>query len=359
MVMFQCVAQGDAVAPCHGAYHSFPSLAKDPRSGQVVLLYRKALYDENDSRPMMRAHGLDGSLYTAVFNPSRGMFEDFSCLVPASRYPHGLMDGVISVMGDQVFLFERTVRHRPLVFVSTGPSLADLGPPRPFGAIGYFPFGGVQWGKMVAVEGGERLLQVCYGNPLGKPPVTIAEGQVRSQTRAALMHSRDRGNTWAFCSWISPAPMGPGLWANETAVIAIGETLYAAMRTGWTYPGPLYLSVSRDGGYTWLEPEPTGLYGEAPMWYMLPGGRVILGFRGFLPNTPERGGTFSLVEFDNERERFLTPFVVETYEGDHYDGGYGDMIWLESLGMLLVVYYHSDRPTPRNPWIRYALVSVV
>jgi hypothetical protein len=118
------------------------------------------------------------------------------------------------------------------------------------------------------------------------------------------------------------------------------------------------MTTSDDEGETWSQPVRTGLYGEAPMFYQAPDGTVLLGFRGYREASPKEGGTFSLTRFDPVTMQFASPVVIETYLGNHYDGGYGDLIWLPGRQQLLVSYYFSNTPVPRNPWIRFAVLAL-
>jgi hypothetical protein len=358
MTMFQLVEQGDAVSQEHGLYTSFPSLTRDPKTGHILLLYRQARYDETDGRRGMGAHGLDGDLMIRTFSSKTHHFGPVTRLKRGLDYPPGLMDGLMTVHEETLFLFIRSYPAKPTVYLAQGRSLDTLGHPKPFPSTSIYPLGGAQWGKMVSCPRTKRLLQVVYGGPFEMFAALAAGKIAEPATRPALFQSEDGGGTWTFCSWVSPLFLEPEVSANETALLEANGVLYVLMRTGGVYPGPLFMAISRDGGYTWSDPERTGLYGEAPMFQTLPDGRVLVCYRGFLPDTPETGGTFSIVEFDPVRERFKTPFTVETYHGNHYDGGYGDMLWLADSQQLLVTYYYSDKVTSRHPWLRYALLTV-
>lgn len=355
---FEIVEQGDLVPQEVGRYVSFPSLAKDPKTGDVLILYRRATYDEGDLRPGMRAHGLDGDLYLKRLTSPYANFSTEKLLVSGKSYSPGLIDGVLSTMEDSIILLIRRYPQVPPVFYTKGASVEALG------SFQVFPShqccdDGAQWGRIISLDRGRKRFQVFYGG-CNTWRISDEDGPLAKYlTRPALFQSVDGGESWEFLSWIAPLYVGPGMVANETTLTTHNGVLYALMRTHGEYPGPMLLSTSDDEGQTWSPPVRSGLYGEAPMFYTVPSGKILVGFRGFLPETPQQGGTFSIACFDPDTHAFSSPFVVEPYHGNHYDGGYGDLIWVEALGQLLVVYYYSNQPVPRNPWLRYAFLKPI
>ena len=171
-------------------------------------------------------------------------------------------------------------------------------------------------------------------------------------TRVAVYQSDDEGKRWRFLSWLTPIDLGAGLCANETVLIPFESRIFALMRTQGEYPCPLYLSWSDDNGCSWSTPQPTGLFGEAPAFCNLPDGSIIVGYRGYRNEDAEAGGTVSLSRFDPKTLQFSPELVVDIYKGNHYDGGYCDLIWHDEGGELLVAYYYCDTPDIRNPGIR-------
>ncbi len=350
---FRVIQQGDAVKKQKGGYASFPSLAQDPQTNEIILLYRRAIYDDKDKRPGMGAHGLEGNLYFKPFSTTQKQFLAENLLYQGNDYPPGLIDGNITTVGSELMMFLRRYPNDNPVFYTKGPSIHALASTQLFPSDDIFKIG-AQWGRVVAIDSGKKWLQVFYGGSTDMP----LEAKEKRVTRPGLYQSLDQGSTWQFLSWITPIYLAPNICANETAMVYANGVLYTLMRTAGEYPGALFLAYSKDEGKTWSLPEKTALFGEAPMFYVLPSGQILTCFRGFLEKDPEQGGTFSLAEFNPTTKGFSTPFVVETYNGNHYDGGYGDMIWLEDLNQLLVVYYYSNKPKPRNPWLRYALLTL-
>jgi hypothetical protein len=353
MTDFRIVEQGDLVAQKEGTYTSFPSLAKDPQTGEILILYRRAVYDETDKRPAMKAHGLEGNLVLKRFLPQKKTFSTEQLLFSGKDYPPGLIDGNLTVFDQSILLFIRRYPDHPVVFYTSGEDLKTLAKPKPFVPHESLTLG-AQWGRAVYLPKSGKLLQILYGAYQYDPTDT----ETKPLIRAALYQSLDQGKSWSFVSWVAPEYLAPDVTNNETTIVAANQSVFALMRTEGDPEGTLYLAESLDEGEKWSAPKPSGLFGQAPMFYTLPDGRILACFRGFLPDTPEKGGDFSLAFFNPQTGTFSQPFVVEQYHGNHYDGGYGDMIWVESLNQLLVAYYYSDTPTPRNPWLRYALLTL-
>jgi hypothetical protein len=345
--------QGNVTVSQPGRYTSFPSLVQDPATGQIVLLYRRGIYDESDPRPGMTAHGLDGSLFTRVFDVKTSSFGDETLLIDGAAYLPGLIDGNLTAIDGRVHLFARRYPHPTPVFYGHGPSIEDISD---LVAVPVDPdfYMGAQWGRLISLDDGQTLLQAFYG---GCVTVMNRGDFPKYYTRPALYHSTDAGKTWGLKSWITPEYVEGQVCANETTLLYANQRLFALMRTAGEMPGPLFLTFSDDLGATWSTPTRTGLYGEAPMFYQDPDGQVWLAFRGYREEAPLEGGNISITRFDAVEMRFDPPHVIETYLGNHYDGGYGDMIWLPETRQLLICYYYSDQPTPRNPWIRYALLA--
>ncbi len=348
------IAQGDVTHAIPGHYTSFPSLFQDPASGDIILVYRRGVYDDTDARPGMSAHGLEGNLYWRRFDEASLQFGDEMLLCDGAHYPPGLIDGNITVADGRVHLFVRRYPHPQPVFYSQGSSFLDLSQPDPVPVDPGF-YMGAQWGRLVSLHGGKTLLQAFYGGDVA----LMNRGEFpQYYTRPALYRSNDGGTTWAMQGWMTPEYLEDRLCGNETTLVNIQRRLYAVMRCAGESPGPLFMTTSDDEGETWSQPVRTGLYGEAPMFYQAPDGTVLLGFRGYREASPKEGGTFSLTRFDPVTMQFASPVVIETYLGNHYDGGYGDLIWLPGRQQLLVSYYFSNTPVPRNPWIRFAVLAL-
>jgi len=357
--MFRIDCCADVFPPEEGVYSSFPSLAQNPQSGEVHLLYRQARFDPENPHPLMKSHGVGGRLMRTQWRPESQTFGPSTCLIDGTPYPPGLMDGVLTWIEDRWFLTFRRFPNEPSLFYAQGETLEHLSLPKayPRSTDPAWPIG-AQWGKVFSLQG--VWLQTFYMvHFLASAQPTPGQGGRTFRSRVALFESRDQGHTWQFRAWVTPPEVAPGLMADETAVHPLADgTLLAVMRTSGKTPCPFYQATSTDGGHIWTTPQPVGLNGQAPMLYTLPNGTVLLGYRGYCDD-PDIGGTFSLAPYNPQSGEFQTPFVVDTYHGNHYDGGYGDMTWLPESNQLLVAYYVSNTVFPRYPWLRWALLSLV
>lgn len=342
----------------HGVYSSFPCLALDRASGEVLLIYRQGVYNPDDPRPGMRAHGLGGQIWQQR-RSLQGVWGTPESLFSEAGFEPGLIDATLTNLSDTDVLIIRRYPHTHPLFITT--RSADT----PYTGWDWpweFPAQQVfddyaHWGRMVEWQG--RWLQVVYGFNDTTRWWTRQLGHQMPVEQAAVFESMDRGRSWRFVNFIGPTMMMDGdLSANETTLMAVGDRLFALMRTGWRWPGPMFLTTSDDGGMHWSTPTFTGLYGEAPMWRSLPDGRVLVAFRGFNHDSPKEGGTFSLAWFDPVSQRFSSERVIDCYGGNHYDGGYGDVIAVPNEAVLLASYYFSDDPTTRHPAIRLATIDL-
>lgn len=352
----EVVEQGDLVPQEKTAYVSFPTMGQDPKTGEVLLIFRRACFDPDDDRPGMKAHGLEGSLYWMCLNPETMVWTEPEVLVDGKDYPPGLIDGTLTNIDGGLYLFFRRYPSDEPLYYTKGLSLQELMEPRLFPLAPQVEVG-AQWGQVVELP--DRWLQVGYGRNGQLDKLRELLDLELPIMLPGIYESLDKGLTWTFVNWMTPEIfLDEELSANETAILYENGRVWAMMRTGWAWPGPMYINFSDDGGRTWSKPQPSGLYGEAPVWYRMPTGEIWLGYRGFLKDNPKTGGTFELAQFDPEQGRLSEPVVVEAYDGNHYDGGYGTLMWLETQQKLLAVYYTSDTPACRNPWLRYSLIKV-
>jgi hypothetical protein len=306
----------------------------------------------------MTAHGLDGNLYVKRFSPAQNTFSKPKLLFRAEDYPPGIIDGNLSVLDNKIHVFLRRYPSPEPIFYTQGTTINTLDPPTLLVKDNKLNLG-AQWGRTISLPDNSydrQYLQVFYGG-CQEPPEPGLKVPERC-TRPAVYESLNHGKTWTFLSWITPLCFEGQLCANETAIVYSPHRIFALMRTAGEWPGPLFLSYSDDEGVSWSTPKRTGLYGEALMFYTLPDGRILACFRGFPEGAPKDGGNFSVTEFNPKTLGFTEPFEVEAYHGNHYDGGYGDIIWLPEQQKLLVAYYYSSHLEPRNPWIRYATLSL-
>ncbi len=356
--MFRVVECGDIVPHRHGVYTSFPSIARDPYTDDVLILFRQAIYHEADPRPAMRAHGLEGCLYVTRLLPDLKSFSMPKMVLHYKNFEPGLIDGTLTTIGDRLLLLVRRYPTEPSVFYTSGNTLSQLDPLTLFPAEKMIK-GGAQWGRAIELKESGRLLQVFYGGERAFLEQHYLDKPIPPHyTRPSLFYSDDKGHTWHFLNWISPMFMDEVVTANETALIEEDGVLYVLMRTAKDPKGRLYFSKSQDGGLSWEPPRHSGLRGQAPVFYKMPDGKILLCFRGYLPESDETGGTMSLCRFFPDTESWSEPVVVEPYFGNHYDGGYGDMIWVPEKQQLLMAYYVSNDPETRNPWLRYAWVEI-
>jgi len=126
---------------------------------------------------------------------------------------------------------------------------------------------------------------------------------------------------------------------NETSMLRLADgRLLAVIRQEPCLEG-LFAASSQDNGRTWSKPEPIGLFGEAPGLLLLPDGRLMVIFRG-LGHGEENYIGLALSE-DGGRS-WSWPYVLETYTGGRFHGGYGDLV-LTPSGEIVAVYYLAQR----------------
>ncbi|MCA9807550.1 MAG: exo-alpha-sialidase [Cyanobacteria bacterium HKST-UBA06] len=359
-----------AVVPATpGRYNSFPCLATEPHTGNVVLVYRQGRFDAADDRPGMQTHGLDGGIWCVRRSPVGTWFEP-TCLWSADGFEPGLIDATLSVLTDCTCLVVRRYPHAQNLFVSValnGTALEAMPWPWRLPTKDVF-LNDAHWGRVIELP--DRWLMVVYGITEETLWWQNQRGHKLPVERASLFASFDKGRSWRFQSWIGPRVfMGAGSdrSANETSVVLAGSRLLALMRTfggndTMDQPAPLFMCHSDDGGWTWSEPTATGLYGEAPVWRQLADGRLLACYRGFVPHRTayELGGTFCLAWFDSQTMGFGPEMVMGHYHGNHYDGGYGDVIETEPGRALLCAFYasqdtHPDRRFPAIMTVDVAL----
>ena len=381
--MFHLIESAELVSPSDKTYRSFPQLLVHAPNTQnqhlLSLFFRQALYDESDPRPGMKAHGLEGSIFLMQRNPYTGDWSEPTCWLSGMHCDPGWIDGFFTQTTQGVYaLLRRFPSTEPLYQGLYNQALESIRHPS---WPQHVRFGGhdglqcidiAQWGPVIEWDQEDSKptwLQSAYVlTPLTHLWEQDYDFKKPTMTLPMLFESHDHGQSWHVRSIIGHQHFldtldNKPIWGNETVVARLGHRLVAVIRTGNHWPGPLMCCISEDGGHTWSAPQPTGLYGEAPAWCHLPNGDSVLGFRGFRydPDTGEAlkdGGTFSVSYVQTDPLHFGTEWVVDTYTGNHYDGGYGSVAWLPDSAELAITYYASNSLEQRQPGIRWARIGV-
>lgn len=152
----------------------------------------------------------------------------------------------------------------------------------------------------------------------------------------ALYTSRDLGKTWEHTGMF-PAPkwLTPQQALSEPHIIQLpDDSLLAAIRIDGDGPFTIATSISRDGGITWTEPEPTGICGAPPHLMLHSSGALILSYG----RREKPYGQRAAVSYDYGKT-WETEYILDTC--DHSpDLGYASTAELPD-GSLITVYYQK------------------
>jgi len=195
--------------------------------------------------------------------------------------------------------------------------------------------GGLTWDETVQVA--TRPYSGGYGMrggaQLPNGDVLLPLSDVPSYRTVFVVRSKDGGR-----SWEAPveAASQPGRWFEEpSALVLEGNTVLMVMRENET--GYLHRCVSRDGGQTWSEPEPTPIRGYPAHLLALPDRRIlcVYGYR-FDPYqiravvSEDRGQSWDIEHGWVVRDNLVSA-----------DLGYPSSVLMDD-GQVFTVYYAQD-----------------
>jgi hypothetical protein len=124
----------------------------------------------------------------------------------------------------------------------------------------------------------------------------------------------------------------------------------------------LYRSISTDGGRTWVEPALLPIWGTSPSLHLAPSGEVLLGYRNHLGNP--QGLTGPGVGLSMSRDggqTWLGHMILEDPRGYQYrhefEAGYPAFLNLDD-GRVLAVFYSFDPSWPSERYLAANILSL-
>ena len=175
--------------------------------------------------------------------------------------------------------------------------------------------------------------------------------------------SEDRGKTWTTGRLFKPAdplPNGPEGFGEPAVVEMSPGWLWMVMRTLY---GELWQCISRDGGYTWTDPTPTGLVSPIANCYAYKhpdSGAVVLSWNMTQPglytdfksrHSIYRPRTNLVFAVSHDRCRtWSCPVTVEE------KGGFYPTIYFSAENMFIM--YQSAGDEESQPWHKHGLTIV-
>ncbi len=320
-------------------YHAFPTLIRvDER---FWMACRSGKVDQT------KPHGADGCVQLFVANAEEPLWwECRGAFFGDEEGSPNELDAILSgPMAGHIFLGTRIYEHRKrnTSFISRW-DLSDLAhhssevwcPDRSVlkdvSDIDMNCFGHMQ--KTVSGE----LLMSGYGTP--------PKGR---KLAPLLLCSDDEGKSWRLRSVL--AHSDEKMFLTEFSLGHIGEEKWIALIRNEIKPYPLMVVRSDDDGRTWSPITQTPLRGHAPMLAKTKSGAFLVLYRDLLKDRP---GIGIGVSSDNGLS-WRRIGRLASYQGNIYDGGYGDLIAMRK-NQFLAVYYLCDKE--RSPWIEGCLFSV-
>ena len=172
--------------------------------------------------------------------------------------------------------------------------------------------------------------------------------------------SKDRGRTWEIGRMFMPAfplPGGPEGFGEPAVVEMTPGWLWMVMRSLY---GELWQCMSRDGGYNWNDPTPTGLVSPIANCYAVqhPDSKaVVLSWNMTIPGVPKdfrssksiyRPRTNLVFAISHDRcKTWSCPIVVEE------KGGFYPTIYFSEDDMFIM--YQSSPDEKKHSWHEYGL----
>lgn len=317
-----------------GQYHSFPTLVRWQKALWLACRSGKV-----DSR---QVHGYNGSilLFRAELSDPTAWHAHGILFSPSPDGSENEIDAILSTPdSDHVFLATRDFkRQRNLAFLSSWTELpgTDRVPLPEITAINAGCL--VCYGHIQQTENND-LLMPAYGHIKGEKPSSF------------LLASIDHGASWQLRALVARTNAEKKHHPSEYTLAKAGNhDLVALVRNDLT-PSPLLRVTSNDDGHTWSVPEATSLIGHAPMMITSSQGFLLAVYRDLAEDQPGFGLGTSL---DNGKTWQRLTRLAE-YQGNIYDGGYGDLIELAD-NTFLAAYYLSKGDG--CPWIEGILFSL-
>jgi hypothetical protein len=195
------------------------------------------------------------------------------------------------------------------------------------------------FGHIRRAENGDLLMPGYCGfsdEPVGTPVLLVSE---------------NRGRSWAFRAKVASSTEA-GTRLTEYSLGHMGGTRWSVLIRSETAPCNLYRTESHDDGRTWSAPKPTVLCGHAPMILDCDQDGIKLAiYRDLAESIP---GVAIGMSRDNGVSWKRIGRLNE-YRGGLYDGGYGDLVQLDT-DRYLGVYYLCDGEA--SPWIEGCIFTV-
>lgn len=331
-------------------YISFPTIIAID-SNTLMMAYRDAFYGQDNAPSLAGEHGLAGDIYIMYSYDGGETWEDEILLYDSKTTGENEQHGILSKDKDQdIYLVSRQFGEYFNVYIAKGIEAVTS------------PFGGKGIGKdrrVISIKGDFSFWTVYgkiidgYNNELLLPIYGIERENVgkRCISSSGFLRSFDKGDTWHFGEYIG-RPSLHNISFNETTICRLEpDTFLAVMRTD-NLNEALYTSISYDNGITWTTPEQLSFRGDAPYFYLLDCGCILLCYRGF-----NKDGSYGWhVSISKDRGRtWVYAFSAGRYQGSKYDGGYGDMAG-RGDNKIVGVYYASDMK--RNTFIEEVILEI-
>lgn len=323
-----------------GRYHSFPTLAVI--GDKIWLACRSA-----EANPKM-PHGFGGSVKLFWATPEQpAQWTKANAGFYPGKDSSNEMDAILSAPGkDQIFLISRDFsRERESTsFISywsqkkfqdiiSGVCSPDRKPLSKIGLDNMTSFGHIcRDSKGTLLMSGHQM----------------KEGE--SKPSPVLLASKN-GNKWHLHAHVASPSCKNHLLTEFTLGHQGGMNWFALLRNE-TDPCPIMQLSSKDNGKTWTQPQPTDLYGHAPMVLNINTNRFLVLYRDLSGDEP--GISIGISHDNGSTWRNLS--TLASYDPDHiWEGGYGDIVPIGN-SKYLAVYYTCDQDA--SPWIEGVVFSL-
>lgn len=300
-------------------YQSFPTITKVGKD--LLVGFRRAVNISPDLRGRMD-HGMAGDIYTTRSIDDGENFDNPQLVISHATDKTNEHDALITALDDKkIALITRTHTsnlRRNYLSISTDGGVT-FPARRP---IDLPPGEWASFGHMIPAQNGTKLIGTFYNG----------EGSGTFRLDPDTLKFSDKTLMFKFTN--------QNFRLNETSIVRLKSgRILALIRQQPCYEG-LFKSHSDDDGLTWSEPEPIGLYGEAPSILLLPDDSILMLYRGMLRKSKKCRVALSISK--NHGETWSRPETLAWYKGGRFHGGYGDLA-INSKGQVVAVYYLSRK----------------
>ena len=199
---------------------------------------------------------------------------------------------------------------------------------------------------------GGMLWSPPYGVPLNSPhgPVALSDGRLlyagkqlwEPGTKVGVCESVDDGRSWR---WLSDIPARKGDRVEHyhelhAVQAADGRVIVHIRNHNVSNKGETLQCESSDGGKSWTEPHPIGVWGLPSHLLRLHDGRLLMSY-GY-----RRAPFGNLARVSADNGKTWSEAITLSDDGASGDLGYPSTVQLES-GELVTLWYESRKETPR------------